>query len=210
MVHENVESYSSKAKFNSKSSVSGIGMSSTSTSTGATNCQSSVTFESSLLQQQNVLDISSQAFSKSSGLLSIARRSLRKSCVTRQASRMEIRNDADQRRGCRSSSGVSSVSSSSIPCVHVNSASSISAEVKDITPDSRNVTRMLQTDKNRLKSSNVSKMQPGFVQQGTSSSAIRGITASAKSAGEKAAKVKVKISTKAELGPRPTGFCTLT
>lgn len=61
LVHENLESYSSKPKFNSRSSVSGRCMSSASINASATNSQSTISFESNLPQQQNTLDISSQA-----------------------------------------------------------------------------------------------------------------------------------------------------
>ncbi|XP_031407614.1 uncharacterized protein LOC116215931 [Punica granatum] len=193
-VRENGESHSLNAKFTSKSSVSGVLTSSTSTKTSGMDSQSGITFESIQMQQQNVLDVSSQAFNNSSGLLSIVRRGLRKSCVTRQASRIEIRNDSDQTRGYGSSSGKSSVSSSSFPGCDVRTASSTSAEGKETTPDSRHVARMGQKDRCGSKSSNISKMPPVFVLKGTSNSGRRGITDFAKPTCEKAANVKVQQS----------------
>ncbi|KAJ8555964.1 hypothetical protein K7X08_022722 [Anisodus acutangulus] len=77
------------------------------------------------------------------GLLSTLRVSLRKSCVTRQASRMEV-NVCRQSEGRKSSSSKSSVGSSSIPTERENIGK---------TPDSRNVTPIVEA-----KQANMSKV----------------------------------------------------
>ncbi|KAK4344542.1 hypothetical protein RND71_034718 [Anisodus tanguticus] len=77
------------------------------------------------------------------GLLSTLRVSLRKSCVTRQASRIEV-NVCRQSEGRKSSSSKSSVGSSSIPTEREN---------KEKTPDSRNVTPIVEA-----KQANMSKV----------------------------------------------------
>ncbi|XP_059301147.1 uncharacterized protein LOC132053234 isoform X1 [Lycium ferocissimum] len=72
---------------------------------------------------------------QTTGLLSVLKVSLRKSCVTRQASRMEV-NVCGQTEGWKTSSSKSSVGSSSV--------GETERENKEKTPDSRNATPIVQ------------------------------------------------------------------
>ncbi|KAL6975366.1 hypothetical protein U1Q18_024160 [Sarracenia purpurea var. burkii] len=83
---------------------------------------STITLESSVHQHQKLLEVSSQTPSHISGLLSTLKVTLRRSCVTRQASRVEIAGGR-QSEGRKSSSGKSSVGSSSHPGYDVKIAS---------------------------------------------------------------------------------------
>ncbi|KAM3343331.1 hypothetical protein P3S68_025420 [Capsicum galapagoense] len=80
-------------------------------------------------------EVPGRVLGQTTGLLSSLRVSLRKSCVTRQASRMEV-NVCRQSEGRKSSSSKSSVGSSSIPYEETETE----RENKEKTPDSRNVT----------------------------------------------------------------------
>ncbi|XP_055807107.1 uncharacterized protein LOC129875898 [Solanum dulcamara] len=87
---------------------------------------------------------------QTTGLLSSLRVSLRKSCVTRQASRMEV-NVCRQSESRKSSSSKSSVGSSSIP--YKEREDETERENKEKTPDSRNVTPIVE-----VKQANMSKV----------------------------------------------------
>lgn len=89
-------------KFTSNSNVSEKGESSSS---------STITSEGNGPQHQNSLEVSSHSFGQTRGFLSALKVSLRKSCVTRQASRVEIANGRLS-EGQKSSSGKTSVGSS--------------------------------------------------------------------------------------------------
>jgi hypothetical protein len=108
---------------------------------------STITSQSSQQQEQNY----------SIPLLSDMRISLRKSCSTRQAPRVEMNNDKRLSRGRKSSSGISGVGSSSNPCYDVRSSTSTSLSQRGITPDSRNVMRMTYAAKNKVKKLSVSR-----------------------------------------------------
>ncbi|XP_030445992.1 uncharacterized protein LOC115668722 [Syzygium oleosum] len=109
---------------------------STSNSTSQTKQKSGISFESLQQQEKKVLHVSGQAFGNSNGLSSIIRMGLRKSCVTRQASRVEINGDTVHRSGHKSS-GKSSVGSSSHPLSGANHLTSSPIEDREITPNSR-------------------------------------------------------------------------
>jgi hypothetical protein len=108
---------------------------------------STITSQSSQQQEQNY----------SIPLLSDMRISLRKSCSTRQAPRVEMNNDKRLSRGRKSSSDISGVGSSSNPCYDVRSSTSTSLSQRGITPDSRNVMRMTYAAKNKVKKLSVSR-----------------------------------------------------
>ncbi|KAK1583746.1 hypothetical protein Q3G72_026559 [Acer saccharum] len=131
--------------------------------------------------QQKFLATSIRTVDDTSGLLSAVRITLRKSCVTRQASRVEINsnrrqstletcngkrqsimvknNDRRESRDRKSSSSKSSVGSSSLPGSSINSLAFVSMRKKIQTPDSRNVSRMSKvTNRVKVSKSNVSKV----------------------------------------------------
>ncbi|BFG29337.1 hypothetical protein CerSpe_156120 [Prunus speciosa] len=118
---------------------------------------STITSESGQQKQQKFMEKSNQALSQANGLLSVIKARLRKSGVTRPASRVEINGDRRQSRGRKSSSSKSSVGSSSNPCNDGRTSASMSIQYKERTPDSRNVARMTHASNNRIKSSKVSK-----------------------------------------------------
>ncbi|XP_006362933.1 uncharacterized protein [Solanum tuberosum] len=90
---------------------------------------------------QKSFEVSGPVLGQTTGLLSSLRVSLRKSCVTRQASRMEV-NVCRQSEGRKSSSSKSSVGSSSIP--YKEREGETERESKEKTPDSRNVTTIVE------------------------------------------------------------------
>ncbi|GLU23451.1 hypothetical protein SLE2022_394520 [Rubroshorea leprosula] len=122
---------------------------------GESNTGSTVTSENIPKQQQTSFEISSRPIGQTSGLLSSVRISLRRSHVTRQASRVEINADRRGSREHKSSSSKSSVGSSSYPVCDVKSTTVASVKKKEQTPDSRNVARISEAAKNRER---VSKM----------------------------------------------------
>ncbi|PSR95661.1 Hyphal wall protein [Actinidia chinensis var. chinensis] len=111
--------------------------------------ESTITSEICGHQHQKPSEVTSQIVTHTSGLLSALRVTLRKSCVTRQAYRVEI-------VGGRQSSGKSSVGSSSHPGYDANRTFPASQN-KDTTPDSRNFERAPQATKDKVKVSNVLK-----------------------------------------------------
>ncbi|KAK8983442.1 hypothetical protein V6N11_073855 [Hibiscus sabdariffa] len=125
---------------------------------GETNTRSTVTSESIQQQkQQKFFEVSSRGFSQTSELLASVRISLRKSCITRPASRVEINAGRSQRmesRDSKSSSGKSSVGSSYSGYEAKRSTVSW-IKRKEQTPDSRNAARMTEASKNKLKPSNM-------------------------------------------------------
>nr|XP_011461144.1 PREDICTED: uncharacterized protein LOC101291124 isoform X2 [Fragaria vesca subsp. vesca] len=131
------------------------------------NTASTITHDIDQQQRQNMGN-SSNPLSQASGLLSLIKTGMRKSCVTRQASRVEITGDTRQSRGRNSSSGKSSVGSSSNPCYDVRSSTSTSTQYKERTPDNRNMTRISIASKNKVKFSKASKTSTNKIEQGTS------------------------------------------
>lgn len=156
------------------------------------NTTSTITSESGQEQQQKFFDVSSQKFGHTGSFLSVARNGLRKSGVTRQASRMVIRDDRKQSSGNKSSSSKSSVASSSNCCHDVGSSKSTLVRPKERTPDSRNVGRMTQAAKSKIKYGNVVKLSTMKLGEATSNNR-RGVKPNIeKSAHQEAAKQKVR------------------
>ncbi|XVE80227.1 hypothetical protein DITRI_Ditri14bG0122800 [Diplodiscus trichospermus] len=122
---------------------------------GETNTRSTVTSESIQQQQQKFFEVSSRGFGQTSELLSSVRISLRKSCITRPASRVENNADRRESRDRKSSSSKSSVGSSSYSGHDVKRSAIASINRKEQTPDSRNVARMTIVAKNKVKPSNM-------------------------------------------------------
>ncbi|CAI9773482.1 unnamed protein product [Fraxinus pennsylvanica] len=120
-------------------------------SRGENNSMSTITSEST---EQQSMEVCSQIFGNSSGLLSSLRVSLRKSCVTRRALRVEVKNQM-QSEGQTSSSSKSSVGSSSNPSSDRKNLTV--RQNKEKTPDSQNVMRMSQAPTYKLNRSYVSR-----------------------------------------------------
>ncbi|KAK4836828.1 hypothetical protein QYF36_000498 [Acer negundo] len=162
--------------FGSKNSSSSMVVKASESSTAST-----ITSESGSQPHQKLLVTSRRALDDTGGLLSEVRIALRKSCVTRQASRVEINsnrrqstmetcndrmqsimvinNDRRESRDRKSSSSKSSVGSSSLPSSSINSSAFVSTRKKIQTPDSRNVSRMSKvTNRVKVSKSNVSKV----------------------------------------------------
>ncbi|GMP52821.1 hypothetical protein CsSME_00018503 [Camellia sinensis var. sinensis] len=154
---------------------------------------STITSESGEQQHQNLLDVSSQTISHTSGLLSSLKVvTLRKSCVTRQALRVEIVGGR-QLEGRKSSSGKSSVGSSSHPGYDVKNTTLRASLNKDITPDNnRNAMKAPQANCDKVKRSNMSKESTAKTRDLTFKSGCGSKTiAAAKSAHLETAKSKV-------------------
>ncbi|XP_050247368.1 uncharacterized protein LOC126694883 isoform X2 [Quercus robur] len=159
------------------------------------NTTSTITSQSSQQQEQKHMEVSTQSFSQS-GFLSELRISLRKSCVTRQASRVEMNNDKCMSRGRKSSSGgKSSVGSSSNPCYEVKCSTFTSRCPKEITPDSRNATRMTTAAKNKMKTLSISKESTIKIEEGSSNSRRGTRISVVKPTRQEAAKPKVQKKT---------------
>lgn len=156
------------------------------------NTTSTITSESGQEQQLKIFDVSSQTFSHTGGFLSVVRNGLRKSGVTRQASRMVIRDDRKQSSGNKSSSSKSSVASSSNPGHDVASSKSTLVKPKERTPDSRNVGRMTQAAKSKIRYGNVVKSSTMKLVEATSNNRRGGKPNNEKSALQEATKRKVR------------------
>ncbi|GFZ12565.1 hypothetical protein Acr_23g0009500 [Actinidia rufa] len=117
---------------------------------------STITSEICGHQHQKSSEVTSQIVTHTSGLLSALRVNLRKSCATRQAYRVEIVHGR-QSGGHKSSLGKSSVGSSSHPGYDAKNSTFPASKNKDTTPNSRNVTRVPQATKDKVKVSNVLK-----------------------------------------------------
>ena len=152
---------------------------------------STITFEGTHQQPQKSLEVSSGPFGHTSGLLSVMRITLRKSCATRQASRVEI-NKCQQSEGCKSSAGKSSVGSSSNPGYDVKDRTATAIQNRDRTPDSRNVMRTSQMAVNRGRASTTSKASNILVDYRTNNSRKEGKRIVAKSTTKDAVKSKVR------------------
>lgn len=113
---------------------------------GEDSSSSTITSEGNGKLQPNSFEVSSHVFGHASGFLSSLKISLRKSCVTRQASRLEVTN-GQLSEGPKSSSGKSSIgSSSSIGC---DEKILTSRNDKDKTPSNTDV-RMPMTFHNKV------------------------------------------------------------
>lgn len=154
--------------------------------TGESNV-STITSESSQQSQKKITEVSSLGLGNTSRLLSTMRLSLRKSCVTRQASRVEINKDKFLSGDGKSSSGKSSVGSSHTTSYDVKRSTIGLVQSKERTPDSRNVGRMTKAAENKVKASNISKtysVQANFT---------RGVSNTAKLVHQEVSKSKVRI-----------------
>ncbi|PIN19627.1 hypothetical protein CDL12_07686 [Handroanthus impetiginosus] len=98
-----------------------------------------------------LIEASNQPLGATSGLLSNIRDSLRKSYVTRQATRVEVKVMRQLDR--KSSSGKSSVGSSLHP--RCNGMSSLTRENMEETPDSKNIMTMSQLSTNKVNRAHV-------------------------------------------------------
>ncbi|KAG6790500.1 hypothetical protein POTOM_006655 [Populus tomentosa] len=153
---------------------------------------STVTSERDHQAKQRNLEVSSRGFDHASGLLSAVRNGLRKSFVTRKASRVEINDENKQLRDRKSSSSKSSWGSSSNPGYDAKSST---LAFKEQTPDSRNVTRMTEAARNKTKDSGMSKASDVRVKEKVFNSRKGGISNVAKSASLEALKSKVQNQT---------------
>ncbi|KAJ6752138.1 hypothetical protein OIU85_002555, partial [Salix viminalis] len=154
--------------------------------------ESTVTSESEHHAKQRNLEVSSRGFDHTSGLLSVVKNGLRKSFVTRKASRVEIDDENKQLRDRKSSSSKSSVGSSSNPGYHVKSSTHT---FKEQTPDSRNVARMTEAARKKIKHSDISKASDIRVKERVINSRKGGVSDVAKSAPQEALKSKVQNQT---------------
>lgn len=154
---------------------------STSNNTTRAKQKSGISFESHRQQEKKVLHVSGQAFGNSTGQSSIIRTGIRKSCVTRQASRVEINSNTGHRSGHKSSNK-SSVGSSSYPFSDANRSTSSPIEDREITPDSRHPARISQALLNKKESviSGVSSTIPNTSRRGKSHLAKPGCSEVAK------------------------------
>ncbi|KAM7504062.1 hypothetical protein LguiB_002966 [Lonicera macranthoides] len=144
--------------------------------------------------EQKSIEVSSQIFAHSSGLLSALKVSLRKSCVTRLASRVE-KNDARKSEGCKYSSGKSSVGSSSNPSYGSKNLALRATRNKDETPDSRNATRISRAPKKIVRDTNLSKVPGTRVLDTTSNSRFERVTVASESLNQEPTRAKVQRQT---------------
>eukprot|EP00258_Populus_trichocarpa_P044197 XP_024460216.1 uncharacterized protein LOC18095654 [Populus trichocarpa] len=153
---------------------------------------STVTSERDHQAKQRNLEVSSRGFDHASGLLSAVRNGLRKSFVTRKASRVEINDENKQLRDRKSSSSKSSWGSSSNPGYDAKSST---LAFKEQTPDSRNVARMTEAARKKTKDSDMSRASDVRVKEKVFNSRKGGISNVAKSASLEALKSKVQNQT---------------
>lgn len=106
-------------------------------------------------QQHKPLEVTSQPLGSSSRLLSDMRRSLRKSCVTRQASRLEVINCQRQSSGHNSSSSNSRISASLNPGCSAKSITKTSEHPLKGSQCVRSFSRMTHASMNKCKVSSV-------------------------------------------------------
>ncbi|CAK9160192.1 unnamed protein product [Ilex paraguariensis] len=158
------------------------------------NSTSTITSESSDQHQQNSLEVSSHLFGRTSGLLSTLKISLRKSCVTRQASRVEI-NGGRKSEGRRSYSSKSSVGSSSNPGYDVENQTFAAKQIRDQTPDSKNAVTISRALKQKVQLPDVCKAPPFQANNMTLSSKSQDETIVPKSTNGETAKSKVQNHT---------------
>ncbi|KAB1995545.1 hypothetical protein ES319_D13G168600v1 [Gossypium barbadense] len=172
---------------------------------GETNGRSTVTSESIQQQRQQqqqrrqkFFEVSSRGFGQTSELLTSVRSSLRKSCITRPASRVEINADRSHRmesRDSRSSSGKSSVGSSSYSGYEAKRSTVSWIKRKEKTPDSRNVARLTEAAKTKVKPSNMCKKSNVRGKEGERNSRTGGLVTVPKKTWEEAVKSKANSQT---------------
>ncbi|XP_057974704.1 uncharacterized protein LOC131162346 isoform X2 [Malania oleifera] len=154
------------------------------------NSASTVTSEHSLQHHQKFLEVSSRSFDHKNGLLSALKISLRKSCVTRQAARVEIE-DNRQSKGRKSSSGKSSVGSCSSLGYDVKNMAFKRTLNKERISGNSNAMRISQAAKNKVKVSGLSKASTNQVEDRISNSRRGSKTIVTKFTHKEAAKSKV-------------------
>lgn len=154
---------------------------------------STATFASDHQARQGNLEVLSRGLDHTSGLLSAVRNGLRKSFVTRKASRVEISDENKQLRDRKSSSSKSSVGSSLNPGYDVKSSTLTMMRNKEQTPDSRNVARMTEAARKKTKESNISKTSDVRVREKVFNSRELATSNVSKSAPQEALKSKVRI-----------------
>ncbi|XP_038877275.1 uncharacterized protein LOC120069558 isoform X2 [Benincasa hispida] len=143
-------------------------------------------------QQHKPTAVTSQPFSSSSKLLSDMRRSLRKSCVTRQASRLEVNNCQRQSSGHNSSSSNSSISSSLNPGFGAKSITKTSEHHLKSTQGVGSFSRMTHASMNKSKVSSLfSSTLKIHVEDASSNSRRIGKLYNAKATHLEAAKPKI-------------------
>ena len=145
----------------------GSNLSSETNKTSESNPTSTITSESGQQQQLKVVDVS-HTLSQTNGLLSFMQKSLRKSYIR------EINNDGKQSRGRNSTSSKSSIGSSSNPRSDVRISMSTRVRPKEITPDSRNVTRTSYATKSKMNAAEIVKVSAVKTEGGTSNNRRRG------------------------------------
>ncbi|XP_011029396.1 PREDICTED: uncharacterized protein LOC105129150 [Populus euphratica] len=151
---------------------------------------STVTFGSGHQARQGNMEVLSRGFDHTSGLLSAVRNGLRKSFVTRKASRVD-----KQLRDRKSSSSKSSVGSSLNNGYDVKSSTLTLMRKKEQTPDSRNVARMTEAARKKTKDSNMSKTSDVRVKEKVFNSRKGAISNVSKSAPQEALKSEVQKQT---------------
>ncbi|KAJ6770483.1 hypothetical protein OIU79_021183 [Salix purpurea] len=156
---------------------------------------STATFASDHQARHGNLEVLSRGLDHTSGLLSAVRNGLRKSFVTRKASRVEINDENKQLRDRKSSSSKSSVGSSLNPGYDVKSSTLTLMRNKEQTPDSRNVARMTEAARNKTKDFNMSKTSDVRVKEKVFNSRKRATSNVSKSAPQEALKSKVQKQT---------------
>ena len=154
---------------------------------------STATFASDHQARHGNLEVLSRGLDHTSGLLSAVRNGLRKSFVTRKASRVEINDENKQLRDRKSSSSKSSVGSSLNPGYDVKSSTLTMMRNKEQTPDSRNVATMTEAARKKTKDSNISKTSDVRVKEKVFNSRKRATSNVSKSAPQEALKSKVRI-----------------
>ncbi|XP_015896800.2 uncharacterized protein LOC107430470 isoform X1 [Ziziphus jujuba] len=171
------------------------GLSSVANKANESRTVSTITSESGEEREQKVVDVSSQTFGHTSSFLSVVKINLRKSGITRQASRVEIRDDKKQSSGHKSSSSKSSVASSSNPNHNAGRSKSSLVRPKESTPDSRNVGRMTHAAKSKIKYGNEVKSSIMKHGEATSNNKREGKPNVVKSSYQEAAKQKAQHQT---------------
>uniref|UniRef100_A0A6N2N8X2 Uncharacterized protein n=1 Tax=Salix viminalis TaxID=40686 RepID=A0A6N2N8X2_SALVM len=156
---------------------------------------STATFASDHQARHGNLEVLSRGLDHTSGLLSAVRNGLRKSFVTRKASRVEINDENKQLRDRKSSSSKSSVGSSLNPGYDVKSSTLTLMRNKEQTPDSRNVARMTEAARKKTKDSNMSKTSDVRVKEKVFNSRKRATSNVSKLAPQEALKSKVQKQT---------------
>lgn len=147
--------------------------------------RSTITSQSTNQQKQNYREVPTQPSGPGT---------LRKSCITGQASRLDMNNERKLSKGYKSSTGKSSVGSSSSLLYDAKSSTSSLIHHKETNTVSRNVARMTYAAKNKAQTSSVSNASTTKI-AGSSNARMRTKVSFVKSAQQEAAKPKVRRRT---------------